>query len=75
MYRVGDVTHYTVANMPGAYPWTSTLALTNRTIEYVRILAKSGIGNAIKENAPLKSALNTYRGRITHKSVAEAITS
>ena len=75
VYSVEGITHYTVANMPGAYPKTSTLALTNRTIEYVRILAKSGIENAIKENAPLKSALNTYQGRITHRAVAEAITS
>jgi alanine dehydrogenase len=75
VYRVGDVIHYTVANMPGAYPRTSTLALTNRTIEYIRVLAKNGVGNAIEESGPLKSALNTHRGRITHKAVAEAITS
>jgi alanine dehydrogenase len=75
IYSVEGVTHYTVANMPGAYPKTSTIALTNSTIEYVRILAKSGIKNAIKEDSPLKSALNTYQGKITHKAVAEAITS
>jgi alanine dehydrogenase len=75
IYSVEGVTHYTVANMPGAYPKTSTIALTNSTIEYVRILAKSGIKNAIKEDSPLKSALNTYQGKITHKAVARAITS
>jgi alanine dehydrogenase len=74
-YSVEGVTHYTVANMPGAYPRTSTLALTNSTIKYVRLLAKSGIENATKEDSPMKSALNTYQGRITHKAVAKAITS
>ena len=75
VYSVEGVIHYTVANMPGAYPRTSTIALTNRTIEYVRMLAKNGVENAAKEDSPMKSALNTYQGRITHKAVAEAITS
>lgn len=75
VYTVEGVTHYTVANMPGAYPRTSTLALTNRTIEYIRTLAETGIKNAAEEETPLKSALNTYLGGITHKAVAEAITS
>ncbi len=75
IYSVEGITHYTVANMPGAYPRTSTLALTNRTIEYIRLLAKSGVENATKEDSPMKSALNTYQGRITHRAVAEAITS
>ena len=75
VYTLEGVIHYTVANMPGAYPRTSTLALTNRTIDYIRMLAKAGIENAVKEESPLKSALNTYQGRITHKAVAEAITS
>jgi len=75
VYTLEGVIHYTVANMPGAYPRTSTLALTNRTIDYIKMLAKAGIENAVKEESPLKSALNTYQGRITHKAVAEAITS
>jgi len=75
VYTLEGVIHYTVANMPGAYPRTSTLALTNRTIDYIRMIAKAGIENAVKDDAPLKSALNTYQGKITHKAVAEAITS
>lgn len=75
VYTIDGVIHYTVANMPGAYPRTSTLALTNRTIEYVKVLAGSGIEKAAREDGPLKSALNTYQGGITHKAVAEAIAS
>jgi alanine dehydrogenase len=71
VYTVDGVIHYAVANMPGAYPRTSTLALTNRTIEYVKILADSGIEKAIDENAPLKSALNTYQGRIMYEAIKE----
>ena len=75
VYTVDEVTHYTVANMPGAYPKTSTMALTNNTIKYVRMLAKSGVDKATKEDTPLKSALNTYKGRIMHKAVADSISS
>ncbi|MBI5409657.1 MAG: alanine dehydrogenase [Nitrospirae bacterium] len=73
VYTVDGIIHYTVANMPGAYPRTSTLALTNKTLEYVEILVSSGIEKAVKENETLKTALNTYNGKITHKAVAEAM--
>ena len=73
VYTVDGVVHYTVANMPGAYPRTSTLALTARTVEYIKILAKDGIENAFKENPPLRTALNTFKGEIMHKAVAESI--
>jgi alanine dehydrogenase len=73
IYSVDGVIHYTVANMPGAYPRTSTLALTNRTLEYIKMLANKGIENATKEDTPLKSALNTYKGKIMHQAVAESI--
>ncbi len=73
IYMVDGVIHYTVANMPGAYPRTSTLALTNRTLEYIKMLAKKGIENATVENTPLKSALNTYKGKIMHKAVADLV--
>ena len=73
VYIVDGVVHYAVANMPGAYPRTSTLALTNRTLPYIKILAKTGIENAIKENEPLRTALNTYKGKIMHKAIAESI--
>jgi len=70
VYSVYGVIHYAVANMPGAYPRTSTLALTGKTIEYIRLLAKTGIEEAIKSDTPLKSALNTYNGKIMHSAVA-----
>jgi alanine dehydrogenase len=72
VYAVDGVIHYAVANMPGAYPRTSTQALTARTIPYIRELAKSGIGTVIKENPVLRSALNTYGGKIMHPAVAKA---
>ncbi len=73
VYEVDGIIHYTVANMPGAYPRTSTLALTNATLPYIRTIADSGIEKAIKENPVLKSALNTYKGHIVHKTIAEAL--
>jgi alanine dehydrogenase len=72
IYVVDGIIHYAVANMPGAYPRTSTLALTNATLPYVRILANRGIDRAIKEDVALKSALNIYNGKIVHKAVSEA---
>jgi len=72
VYIVDGVVHYAVVNMPGAYPRTSTLALTNRTLPYIKILAKTGIENAIKGNEPLRTALNTYKGKIMHKALAES---
>lgn len=74
VYTVDGVIHYAVDNMPGAYPRTSTLALTNMTIEYIRNLAKSGIKNAATANTPLRTALNTCQGEIMHKAVAESKT-
>ncbi|VVC02943.1 Alanine dehydrogenase [Candidatus Burarchaeum australiense] len=65
------VTHYCVTNMPGAYPRTSTMALTNATLPYALLLAKGGVG-ALKENVPLKLGLNTYKGKLTCKGVADA---
>lgn len=73
VYTVDGVIHYTVANMPGAYPRTSTIALTNKTIEYIKMLANSGIENAAIGEGPLGSSVNTYKGEITHKAVAEAM--
>jgi len=73
IYAIDGIIHYTVANMPGAYPRTSTLALTAKTIEYIKVVAQNGIDNAIKENRPLRTALNTYEGKIMHKAVAESI--
>lgn len=65
VYVEEGVIHYTVANMPGAYPRTSTLALTNSTLPYIRKLATLGTERAMGDPA-LQSALNTYEGAIVH---------
>ena len=66
------VTHYCVTNMPGAYPRTSTLALTNATLPYVLKLADKGM-NALKEDKGFAKGLNTYNGFIAYKPVADAL--
>jgi alanine dehydrogenase len=71
-YIVDGVVHYCVTNMPAAVPNTSTLALTNATLPYVRQLAKLGAAAAIKANAGIAEGVNTYNGTLTYKAVAEA---
>ncbi|HKE16244.1 MAG TPA: alanine dehydrogenase [Kofleriaceae bacterium] len=71
-YVVHGVTHYCVANMPGAVPRTSTLALTNATMPYVKALAKKGLAAATDDPAIAKG-VNTYGGKVTHPAVAEAL--
>jgi len=73
VYTVDGIVHYTVANMPGAYPRTSTLALTAKTIEYIKMLTEIGIERAVTENQILRSALNVCKGKVMHKAVAESI--
>lgn len=73
VYVVDGIIHYSVTNMPGAYPRTSTLALTERTIGYISTLAASGTDQAIAGNSPLRSALNTHKGEIMNPAVAESI--
>lgn len=67
-----NVVHYSVANMPGAVPRTSTLALTNATMPYALQIANKGAEKAMKENKALLKGLNTYRGKVTYKAVADA---
>ena len=71
-YVVDGVVHYCVTNMPAAVPNTSTLALTNATLPYVRQLARLGAAAAIKANAGIAEGVNTYNGTLTYKAVAEA---
>ncbi len=71
-YVVDGVVHYGVANMPGAVPRTSTFALTNATTPWVRTLAKLGAEGAVAGSDELQSALNVWKGKITHQGVAEA---
>lgn len=73
VYAVDGIIHYAVANMPGAYPKTSTLALTNATLPYIAVLANSGVENALRENSEIRSGLNTYGGKIAHKGLAESV--
>jgi alanine dehydrogenase len=73
VFEVGGIIHYCVANMPGAYPRTSTLALTNATLPYVKLLANKGIEKAIAENAEIMSSLNTCRGETTNEALKKAM--
>ena len=73
VYEVDGILHYCVANMPGAYPRTSTLALTNATLPYVKIIAEQGIEKAVQEDPAVKSALNTCEGKIVNKALAESL--
>jgi alanine dehydrogenase len=70
-YVVDGVVHYCVTNMPGAVPRTSTFALTNATLPYIRSLADLGWEEALKRDAGLAEGLNINAGRITHPLVAK----
>jgi alanine dehydrogenase len=72
-YVVHGVTHYCVANMPGAVPRTSTFALTNATMPYVKALASKGLERASREDPAIAKGINTYAGKVTHPAVAEAL--
>lgn len=73
VYEVDGIMHYCVANMPGAYPRTSTLALTNATLPFIRTIVDQGIREAVSKDAVIRSALNTYRGEIMNRALAEAM--
>ncbi len=72
IYTVDGVVHYCVANMPGAVPKTSTLALTNATLPYAVQIANKGWKRATKENREVKLGANVVKGRVTYKGVADA---
>jgi alanine dehydrogenase len=72
IYVVDGVIHYCVANMPGAVPYTSTLALTNATLPYALQLANKGWQKACAENKELELGLNVVNGKVVYKGVAEA---
>ena len=71
-FIIDDIVHYCVANMPGAVPYTSTLALTNATLPYALQLANKGWARACRENEELKLGLNIVEGKVVYKGVAEA---
>jgi alanine dehydrogenase len=72
IYNVDGIVHYCVANMPGALPMTSTLALTNATLPYALEIANKGWRNAMKENTEIKLGANIVNGKVTYKGVADA---
>lgn len=72
IYLVDGVVHYCVANMPGAVPYTSTVALTNATLPYAIQLADKGWKKACQENRPLKLGLNVINGKVVYEGVAKA---
>lgn len=72
IYVIDEVIHYCVANMPGAVPYTSTLALTNATLPYALQLANKGWKKACTENNELKLGLNIVGGKVVYQGVAEA---
>lgn len=72
IYVIDGVTHYSVANMPGAVPYTSTIALTNATLPYTIQLANKGWKVACKESKALCLGLNIVAGKVVYKAVADA---
>ena len=72
VYTVDGIVHYCVANIPGAVPNTSTLALTNATLRYALALADKGWKQACKDDPALFKGLNVVEGKVTFKAVAEA---
>jgi alanine dehydrogenase len=73
VYEVDGVTHYCVANMPGAVPVTSTFALTNATLPYVLALADEGLVGALQKLPGLKPGVNIAAAKVTHPAVAEGV--
>lgn len=71
-FIIDDVVHYCVANMPGAVPYTSTLALTNATLPYAIRLAGQGWKKACQDSLELRLGLNVIQGEVVYKAVADA---
>jgi len=71
-FTKNDILHYCVANMPGAYPQTSTYALSNATLVYIKSLAKFGAKDVCNKVKAMQSALNTFEGKLYNKAVGEA---
>jgi alanine dehydrogenase len=72
-YVLDGVIHYCVTNMPGAVPRTSTFALTNATLPYVKAIADHGWRQALASDAGLAQGLNVHLGQLTHEAVAHAL--
>jgi alanine dehydrogenase len=72
-FEIDGITHYCVANMPGAVPITSTDALTNATLPYAIALADHGVAGAIRRDPGLRAGINVAGGEVTHPAVAEGV--
>jgi alanine dehydrogenase len=72
IFVIDDIVHYCVANMPGAVPYTSTIALTNATLPYALKLADKGWREACRQDHALKLGLNVVNGKVVYKGVADA---
>lgn len=72
VYIIDDILHYCVANMPGAVPFTSTVALTNATLPYALQLANKGWKKACNDNMELRLGLNVINGHVVYQGVADA---
>jgi alanine dehydrogenase len=72
VYHLHSVLHYGVANLPGAVPRSSTMALCNATLPYVLRLANHGLARAVETSPPFAAGVNTYRGTVAHPAVAQA---
>jgi alanine dehydrogenase len=72
VYVVEGITHYCVANMPGAVPITSTKALTNATLPYVEAIADHGLAEAVSRDPALAGGVNVLGGKVTYEAVADA---
>jgi alanine dehydrogenase len=72
-FEVDGITHYCVANMPGAVPITSTHALTNATLPYAIAIADHGVEGAIRRDPGLRPGVNVANGKVTHPAVAEGV--
>lgn len=73
VYIEEGIVHYCVGNMPGAVPYTSTIALSNSTFKYARLMANHGLEKAIKMDVGLSHGVNTYNHKCTNKNVAESL--
>ncbi|MDY6765852.1 MAG: alanine dehydrogenase [Candidatus Nanohaloarchaea archaeon] len=71
VYTEQGVTHYAVTNMPGAYPRTATLGITNATLPYIEAIAENGWRTAMQQDETLRNGLNAVDGRLTEEAVAE----
>ena len=72
VFTIDNVVHYCVANMPGAVPFTSTLALTNKTLPYLIEIANEGWDNASKNNNGIKTGVNIVKGKVVNENVSKA---